>query len=122
MDSVQCRIANKSRLELWIEIEIGINDDNNRFWKLTRQNYVSFSNFTSTSGSWDYSVVSTSWPDGSDNTSNGIAISGDGSDGFALQNVPEGFYRLNCGNTRSGDGFRLTDGVNVRYRMDVLCV
>ena len=45
MHSVQCRITSTDKPEIWIEIEIGVDNDNKPFWKLTRKSSVSFNAF-----------------------------------------------------------------------------
>jgi hypothetical protein len=121
MHSVQCRIKRADRTEIWIEIEIGIDNDEKPFWKLTAKSPVSFRDFKATSGTWWYTIVTYAKPDGSSESSNGIHVAGEGEDWFALADVPKEFYRLTCGETRSGKGFRSTDGMDVLYKMAFLC-
>ena len=122
MHSVQCRIRRTDKPEIWIEIEIGVDNDDKHFWTLTRKSSVSFHEFRATGGSWSYAIVAFTKPDGSSESSYGIEVDAGGVDGFALANVPNEFYRLNCGETRSGKGFRINDAMDVLYKMEFLCV
>ncbi len=121
MDSVQCTISDSKNPQLWIEIEIGLDDTQNRFWRLTGKSPVSFNQLTATSGTWDYGNIVMG--NGS-SASQGIDVytKDDQTDYFALSHVPRYFYMLGCGQNRSGDGFRTSDGRDVRYSMDFLCV
>src|SRR5262245_40685349 len=121
MKSVQCRIWNKEKPEIWIEIEIGVDDDDKPFWKRTGKSSVSFHEFNATKGTWEYTRFSIIEKDGSREDSDGLDVNGEGLDGFALANVPKGFYEMNCGQVRTGKGFRITDGTDVRYKMEFLC-
>ena len=121
MKSVQCRIWNKEKPELWIEIEIGVDDDDKPFWKLTQKSSVAFNEFRATKGSWEYTPLTIVENDGSSKETAGLDVKGEGLDGFALANVPKGFYEMNCGQVRTGMGFRITDGTDVRYKMEFLC-
>ncbi len=122
MYSVQCRISNDVKPELWMEIEIGVDNDDKPFWKLTGKSPVSFNAFHATKGNWDYEAITIVGKGDMSERSNGIGVNGEGLDGFVLTNVPKEFYRMNCGQVRTGKGFRSTDVVDVRYKMEFLCV
>jgi hypothetical protein len=122
MFSVQCRIKRSDKPEIWIEIEIGVDNDDKPFWKLTRKSSVSFNAFFATKGTWEYTRLTIVDKDGNGEESGGLDVNGDGLDGFALAHVPKGFYRMNCGQVRTGKGFRINDGVDVGYKMEFLCV
>jgi hypothetical protein len=122
MYSVQCRISNKEKPELWIEIEIGVDNDDKPFWTLTRKSAVSFNAFHATKGNWDYESITIVEKGEVSDKSKGISVNGDGLDGFALTHVPKEFYRMICGQVRTGTGFRTTDVTDIRYRMEFLCV
>lgn len=122
MYTVQCRISNDARPELWMEIEIGVDNDDKPFWTLTGKSAVSFNGFQATKGTWDYETITVVGKDDTSETSKGIAVNGQALDGFDLKNVPKEFYRMDCGQVRTGKGFRSTDSMDVRYRMEFLCV
>src|SRR5262245_29533146 len=121
MHSVQCRITSKDKPEIWIEIEIGVDNDDKPFWKLTRKSSVSFNALYATKGTWEYTRFTIVDKDGNKEESDGLDVKGDGLDGFALANVPKGFYRMNCGQVRTGKGLRINDGMDVLYKMEFLC-
>jgi hypothetical protein len=122
MPSVRCLIWDKARPDdVWVEIEIGRDDAGQAFWRLTDAGKIPFNQFKAKKGTWTYVNIQELGPDGQEQRSFGIAVDGVYPDTFTLKGVPKGFYRLNCGQTRGGDGSRDVDGTEVEYCMDFLC-
>jgi hypothetical protein len=121
MQTVTCLIRDTARPQVWMEIEIGLDDQDQHFWRLLRTSTVPFNQFTAKKGTWSYATIHVVDKD-HDEQSSGIEVEAGSADGFALMGVPKSFYQLNCGQTRSGKGLRDADGADVEYRMDVVCV
>jgi hypothetical protein len=124
MPSVSCKIRSKKTADKWIEVEIGVDDSGDNFWRLTAKSVVSFAQFKATSGRWDplpYSAGKSSGPYWDVPSILLWSAEPDPFHGFFLFRPGPSFYRLGCGQVISDEGAR-EDTADLTYRMDFLCV
>lgn len=119
MHSVVCKIRSRTS-ERWIEVEIGVDDSGQNFWRLIAKSSVAFAQFNATVGRWDPTIFFGKEPFSGVPSIVLFSADPDPFVGFVLFRPGDDFYRLGCGRTISDGGSReATDDVS--YRMDFLC-
>jgi hypothetical protein len=119
MQSVRCRIWDKAKPQIWLEMDIGVAENDRRFWKASGQSNVPFHQFNDKEGVCRYATADV----GGEERYEGVQVESADMDGFVLMGVPKSFYRLGRGQDVGGKGIRTANGfTDVEYRIEFPCV